>query len=119
MLAVMPKNVVPMPMKSPQVEEGHIRIANELYDAIVLYPFTARQLKVVMVIMRKTYGYNKKVDDVSASQIAAACGLHRSHVTTTLTVLESMNVITKSAGVYGSIVGINKNFASWIGWDEA
>lgn len=112
------RNVIPMATKSPQLEDGHLRIANELYDAIVLYPFTARQLKVVMVIMRKTYGYNKKVDDVSASQIAAACGLHRSHVTTTLTVLESLNVITKSAGVYGSIVGLNKNFASWHDWDK-
>lgn len=110
--------VIPMTPRSPQLEDGHIRIANELYDAVLLYPFTARQLKVVMAIMRKTYGYNKKVDDLSAAQIAAASGLHRSHVTATLASLASLNVITKSSGVYGSIVGINKNFTSWIGWEE-
>ncbi|MFM0724816.1 replication protein [Paraburkholderia strydomiana] len=56
---------------SPQVEDGHIKIANELYDAVLNYPFTARQLKVLLAIVRKTYGFNKKRDDVSASQISA------------------------------------------------
>lgn len=113
MLAVMPKNVVPMTTKSPQVEDGHIRVANDLYDAILAYPFTARQQKVLLAIMRKTYGYNKKVDDVSASQIAEMTGLHRSHVTATIISLDSLNVITKAPGVFGSVLGINKHFSTW------
>lgn len=108
------KKVVPMSIRSPQVEEGHIRIANELFDAMLAYPFTARQQKVMQAIMRKTYGYNKKVDDVSASQIAEMTGLHRSHVTATITSLESLNVITKAPGVFGSILGINKDFSAWV-----
>lgn len=106
--------VVPMSIRSPQVEDGHIRIANELFDAMLAYPFTARQQKVVYAIMRKTYGYNKKVDDVSASQIAEMTGLHRSHVTATITSLEALNVITKAPGVFGSILGINKDFSTWV-----
>lgn len=108
------KKVVPMSVKSPQVEDGHIRIANELYDAILAYPFTARQQKVLSAIMRKTYGYNKKVDDISASQIAEMSGLHRSHVTATIISLQALNVITKAPGVFGSILGINKDFSTWV-----
>jgi len=102
-----------MAASSPQLEDGHIRIANELYDAILANPFTGRQLKVLMAILRKTYGYGKKVDDMSASQIGELCGLNRTHVTATLNQLADMNIITKIAGVYGSIVGINKDHKSW------
>lgn len=99
--------------KSPQLEDGHVRIANELFDAALAFPFTGRQLKVVMAIMRKTYGYGKKVDDVSASQLGNACGLSRTHVTTTMNQLAEMCVISKSPGRYGSIVGINKDYSKW------
>lgn len=98
---------------SPQLEDGHIKVANELFDAMLRYPFTARQMKVVLAVMRKTYGFNKKRDDVSASQIATLCGLQRNHVTTTLIELACMNVIFKVAGEYGSMVEINKNYQVW------
>jgi len=97
----------------PQLEDGHIRIANELYDAILSYPFTGRQLKVVLAIMRKTYGFGKKQDDVSASQIGSICGMSRTHATSTMNQLAEMNVITKQPGVYGSIVGMNKAYSTW------
>lgn len=99
---------------SPQLEDGHIRIANELYDAILSYPFTGRQLKVVLAIMRKTYGFGKKQDDVSASQIGSICGISRTHATSTMNQLAEMNIITKKPGVYGSVVGINKAYSTWI-----
>lgn len=98
----------------PQIEDGFLRIANELYDAILAFPFTARQLKVVMSIMRKTYGFGKKQDDISASQIGAMCGMSRNHATSTLNQLAALRVITKAAGVYGSVVGINKDYNGWV-----
>lgn len=100
--------------KSPQLEDGHLRIANELNDVIWLKPFNHRQHKVVFAIIRKTYGYGKKEDDMSASQIGSLCGLSRTHVTSTLNQLEKMKVISKRPGVYGSIVGINKDYSRWL-----
>lgn len=102
---------------SPQVEDGYIRIANSLLEAILAFGFTQRELLVLMAIMRKTYGYNKKADDMSASQIAALCNMARSHVTATLGSLASRNVITKSAGRFGSVIGIQKNHRLWISQD--
>lgn len=97
----------------PQLEDGHIRIANELFDAILRFRFTLKQQSVVLAIMRKTYGYGKKADDMSASQIGEACGMSRNHVTETLNELAAMNVITKSAGNYGCVIGINKLYKEW------
>lgn len=54
--------------KAPQVEDGYTRIANELFDAILGAQFTAREMSVLMAIIRKTYGFNKKVDDIYASR---------------------------------------------------
>lgn len=99
--------------KSPQLEDGHIRIANELFDVIWRMPFSHRQHKVIFAIIRKTYGYGKKEDDMSASQIGAYCGMRRTHVTSALNQLAEMNVITKKPGVYGSVVGINKDYSQW------
>ncbi|AYR23007.1 replication protein [Herbaspirillum rubrisubalbicans] len=102
---------------SPQVEDGFIRIANELLEAILAFGFTQRELLVLLAIMRKTYGFNKKADDMSASQIAGLCNMARSHVTATLGSLASRNIITKSAGTFGSVIGIQKNHRKWVGND--
>lgn len=100
-------------LKSPQLEDGHIRIANELFDVVWGLPFSHRQHKVIFAIIRKTYGYGKKEDDVSASQIGEFCRMSRTHVTSTLNQLAEMGVITKKPGAYGSIVGINKHYSQW------
>jgi len=103
---------------SPQIENGYLRIANELYDALLAHNLTGRQFKIVMAVLRKTYGYNKKKDDLSASQIGAICGIARNHVTEELNRLTELRVITKSAGEYGSVIGINKNHWEWIDPDD-
>lgn len=108
---------MPRAQNSPQVEDGYIRIANSLLEAILAFGFTQRELLVLMAIMRKTYGFNKKNDDMSASQIAALCNMARSHVTATLGSLASRNIITKSAGRFGSVIGIQKNHRLWISQD--
>jgi phage replication O-like protein O len=95
------------------MEDGFTRIANELFDAILGANLTVRELSVVMAIIRKTYGYNKKQDDISASQIGLICGLARTHVTTTLKKLEGKNIIHKRIGTYGCVVGIQKDHALW------
>ena len=46
---------------SPQVEDGHTRIANELLEAMCRAGFSARQWAVVMAVVRKTYGYGKRL----------------------------------------------------------
>jgi len=100
--------------RGPQVEDGYLRLANELYDAVLRFGFSGRQLHVLLAVVRKTYGYGKKVDDVTASQLGALCGIARNHVTTTLKQLERMNVVVCQPGRYGLIVGINKLHETWV-----
>lgn len=99
--------------KSPQLEDGYIRVANELFDAILRAKLKYSTQTVLLVVLRKTYGYGKKEDDMSASQIGELCGMSRQHVTTALNELADMNIISKRPGVYGAIVGINKDYSQW------
>ena len=97
----------------PQLEDGYIRIANELFDAVLSFKFTYRQIKVLLAVLRKTYGYGKKSDDISASQIGKMCGMPRPHVASTLVELEQLNVLFREPGRYGTITSINKKYSEW------
>jgi phage replication O-like protein O len=101
----------------PQTEDGYTRIANELLDAIIGFGFSARQMRVFMTLVRKIYGFNKKRDDISGSQIGEACGMPRSHVSEVLSQLSAMRVISKKPGTFGTIIEINKNYKDWIAID--
>lgn len=102
-----------VPPKSPQTEEGFVRIANELMDAILSAGFSQRQLLVLLALIRKTYGYNKKEDDMSAAQIGKLCNMARTHVTSVLKQLADMNVIRKRPGEYGCVIAIQKDYTRW------
>jgi phage replication O-like protein O len=98
----------------PQLEDGYTRIANELYEAILGFGFSQRQLLVVLTIIRKTYGYGKKEDDMSAAQIGELCNIGRNHVTEVIGQLVQMNVLNRASGTFGLKLGINKSYKSWV-----
>lgn len=99
--------------RSPQLEDGFTRIANELFDAILAGPLTGRESLIAFGIVRKTYGFNKKEDDISASQLGKLCQMSRPHVTAALNSLARKNVITKRLGIHGCIIGIQKDYTQW------
>lgn len=105
-------------MGSPQLEDGHVRIANELLDAILLFNFSGRQQKVLLAIIRKTYGYNKSEDEIGLTQFSKATGLENKHVSVVIGELEKMNVIFVSSGKYARLIKINKSYKQWVSLKE-
>lgn len=97
----------------PQLENGYTKIANELLDAIAKSELSKRQLKIVLAVIRKTYGYNKKVDDMTVTQLVESTNIDKSAVSRTLPELEAMNVLSKRQGKYGYVLGLNKNYRGW------
>ena len=51
----------------PQLENGYTKIANELLEAIAAIRIPGEAMQVLLVIIRKTYGYCKKKDAISIS----------------------------------------------------
>ena len=54
-------------MANPQTENGHIKIANEIIEAITRTNLSAHESRVLWYIIRKTYGFNKKMDWMALS----------------------------------------------------
>ncbi|KAB5497781.1 replication protein [Serratia sp. RJAL6] len=90
-------------------DDGYTRIANELLEAVMSADLTARQLKVALAIIRKTYGFGKKVDRITNTQIASMTGIHHTHVCTAKNEMIAMNIIITS----GFQIGINKVVSDW------
>lgn len=97
----------------PEVDDGHTKIANELLDAVIGHDFSKRQLKIILFIMRKTYGWNKSEDEISRSQIMEATGLLNPHITTALQELQNANVMIVSQGKHAKRYKINKYYDQW------
>ena len=100
-------------MCSPQLCNGYTAIANEILEALMLYRFKQNEYKVLMVIIRKTYGYQKKIAEIGNTQIALMTGVDRSHVARCIRSLIKDNVLIHDESKYKSSLGLNKNYKSW------
>lgn|SRR3990167_3934380 len=104
-------------MPTPQIENGYTRIANELLDAYIRITHTLSPYEntVWLCVLRKTYGYHKKEDWVSLSQIKEKTGIERSHIARTIKKLKNKRMITHS-GEKGktSLTAIQKNYEEWL-----
>ena len=69
-----------MSKSNPQLEDGYSKIANGLLEDILLTDLNKEELKITFAIIRKTYGWNKKEDKISFSQLALLTGIDRRHI---------------------------------------
>ena len=100
-------------LASPQTAHGFTRLADELLDALIRFPFSKRQYKVLLAMIRKTYGFQKREDDISAPQLAVMTGLDRANVIRTINELVAAGALVKRPGQFGQVLGINKDYETW------
>ena len=91
------------------LDDGYTRIANDLLEKIISFPFTLRQQNLLLAIARKTYGYNKKIDWIGNKQLSELTRYPETRCSTTKNELIKMNVLVTK----GREVGINKNLNEW------
>ena len=96
-------------MAKPQLENGYTTIANEILERLALVHLSANQWQVIICIIRKTYGFHKKVDYIANSQLCEATGLCKAVVSRAMRTLELMNIITRR----GKMIGIQKDWERW------
>ena len=108
-LAVQSKHLK-KPNSSPQLEEGYTRIANEFIEGLCKIRLGGYERRVLDAIIRKTWGFQKKEDRISNSQICEMTGLHKAHVSRSLHTLKFLNIVTKN----GNKWGIQKRPNLWI-----
>jgi len=98
-------------MASPQTENGYTKIANELFEHL-LYDtkISVGELKLLLFVIRKTYGYNKIVDKIPLSQFVKGIKYDRSNVCKIINSLVAKQLLSKSEKGYK----LNKNWEEWV-----
>jgi len=96
-------------MANPQSENGHTDIANEILEALCKVNLSSYQNRVLMAVFRKTYGWNKKKDWISNSQIVDLTGLKKQHVSRALSELKKRNMIIRE----GFDTSFQKDYEQW------
>lgn len=96
-------------MASPQLEHGYTRIANEILENLMRVQLSANQWQVLLCIIRKTYGFKRKVDRIANYQICKATGLGKEVVSRALHKLQAAGIILR----HGKQIGFQKDWGKW------
>ncbi|MCI1676610.1 MAG: replication protein [Ewingella americana] len=91
------------------LDDGYTRLATMLLEEYAGANLNRRHYKVLLAVLRLTYGWNKKLDRMTDQQISDICKLPRQKVNEAKNELISMNIIAKS----GNKIGPNKNVSEW------
>lgn len=107
-------------MASPDIKNGYTPIANELMEALAMARVPGQQFRVLMVILRKTYGYKddngrrKTTDWIAVTQFVEATGIeNRGSINNLLSELADKNMIRTKKGMAGQMVGLQKDYEKW------
>ena len=101
---------------NPQLEHGHTRIANELLEAFVGYPFGGGELKVVLAIVRLTYGWNRRHCPIRQTTLARLTRLDRRQIQRVLTALRQQGVLFRDRATRPFTYQLNKAYVGWRDW---
>lgn len=103
-------------MSTPQLENGYTRIANELLEAVFQANFNGSQVRVILCLLRNTYGYGRKECEFSNSYISNATGINKKNVAAVVKSLVDGKILEiTQASTFNSArrVAINKNYVEW------
>lgn len=102
-------------MADPQTENGYIRITNEILDSLISAKLTRSEYKIILVVLRKTYGWNKKEDKISLSQFSQMTGISRVGVINAIKSLVKQGLLTSKAGFTTEVVtySFQKDYDKW------
>jgi len=99
---------------NPQVENGYIRVATELFEALVKIRIPGEARQIFDHIMRQTYGWKKKEDQISYGQFQEATGINRRNTMRAVQKLKDMNMIGVKKDTIGNVkYSINKSYKTW------
>src|SRR3990167_2264225 len=98
-------------MANPQKENGYTAIANEIIEHLVSYNLNGSELAMCLWLIRKTYGFAKKVDKISISQFQRALRLSRWCICKTKKSLVNKRLLVREKNG----LKFNKNWEEWVG----
>lgn len=100
--------------ETPQRENGHVEINNENAEQFAKTHFSGNEWQIIWVVLRKTWGWNKKEDEISLTQFQKLTGLARPSVTEAVDKLVGKKVLLINKDGYINKYSFNKLQSEWI-----
>ncbi len=98
-------------MASPQLENGYAQISNEILEAFARVPSLGSEaFQVLMLMLRRTYGFHQKEAEMTISFIAKGTGMKRRNVVRATERLVSKRILIHVK----SVLSLNKNYDEWV-----
>ncbi|MGF7537092.1 replication protein [Providencia rettgeri] len=96
------------------LDNGYLRIANEIQDALCQLQLAGREWQVLNAIIRLTWGWQKKEDRIQNILIEEKTKLGRNPVSESVGVLEVRGIIHVRRIGQNRYISINKNVSEWV-----
>lgn len=104
-------------MASPQKENGFTPIANEILEHLMAVRLSGSQFRIVLAVLRYTFGFNRMQHELSDTYLAKAIGVSRHNLNRDIQPLFKMNILTAikrgQADGSRSILAFNKDYETW------
>lgn len=101
-------------MANPQVEHGYIKISTELFKEIYYRITNPTHLRLVLFVIRFSYGYKRKDFETNVSSITKALRITNEYCRNMLYDMEKSNILKiKWHSVYKLWITLNKNYEKW------
>jgi phage replication O-like protein O len=95
---------------SRKIPENSTPILNEILEALSRARLSIYEFNIIMAVIRKTYGWDKKNDWIAGSQLEELTGIRQNHCYRTVTKLVKKNILIKEF----KRVGLNKRTKEWL-----
>lgn len=98
-------------MANPQQENGFVGIARKLYEQLYARNFSVKQLRILMLLLRMSYGCGSKAAFITPQNGFELGCIYKSDIKKELEILEAANVIF--CDYKNRLFAINKNYDEW------
>jgi phage replication O-like protein O len=101
---------------SPQVEDGYTRIANELLEALAQTDISGTQHRVIEMIMRETYGHQRKTVTIGYLALAIKYKIDKGQLIRAMNYLRDHQYLTCVRGeteLATNTWSVQKDYALW------
>jgi len=100
-------------MANPRKENGHTDIAHEILETLARQRLSPNERRVLMVIFRKTYGWQKSEDRIPLSQFVKMTDMKKPNVHRAITQLVRRNIVIRTDNKKRATYRFQKNWEKW------
>ncbi len=93
-----------------KTKNGYVKIANNLFDNIFIRDFTKRELQVILLIIRLSYGFNRKYAIIEPKARICLLGIQAPNIDRTLDRLLDKKIILSHGN---NVYSLNKHYDQW------